>query len=134
MRILGIDHGGRRVGLATATLEGRIATPWMTLRVRGRDEALRKLTDLIRDGAFGLVVVGLPVSADGREGASAARVRRFGQVLARQTGVRVLFQDEYGSTVAAIERLASGGSRRQVDEAAAAVILQEHLDSEQPNP
>ncbi len=130
MRILAIDPGARRIGLATADRDSGIATPWKTLQVRGRDDALKRLTDLILAGDFDLLLVGLPLGADGEERSAAARARRFANELTRRTGVRVVLRDEYASTHEAQERLADVGSRRSVDEAAAAVILQEYLDAE----
>jgi putative Holliday junction resolvase len=133
VRLLGIDFGRRRVGLALATDEGRVATPHRTLQVRGRDDALARLVTLIVDEGIDAVVLGLPLTADGEEGTSARRLQRFGEALARRTGRPVYFQDEHLSSVDAAERLRSVGADRPLDEAAAAIILQAYLDALPPS-
>lgn len=128
MTLLGIDFGRRHVGLARATADGRIAAPWKVLPVRGREDALAQLVALLRRESVQRAVMGLPRNADGTEGSPARRVRRLARVLARRTGVPVVLQDEYASTIEAAERV--GGRKGRLDAAAAAVILQAYLDAE----
>ena len=127
MIVLGIDFGRRRVGLARASLDGRLATPWKVLHVRGREDALAQLVSLLRRERFDRVVMGLPRNADGSEGSPARRMRRLARVLSLRTGVTVVLHDEYASTIEAAERI--GARDVPLDAAAAAVILQEYLDT-----
>lgn len=129
MTLLGIDFGRRYIGLARATTDGRVASPWKVLPVRGREDALAKLVALVRREPIAGIVMGLPRHADGTEGSPARRVRRLARVLSRRTGVPVVLHDEYASTIEAAERL--GHRDVRLDAAAAAVVLQDHLDSEE---
>jgi putative Holliday junction resolvase len=131
MRLLGVDYGRRRIGLAKATSEARLAAPWRTLEVRGREDAVRRLVEIIRTEGIEKVVVGLPIPASGEPGPASARVKRFGERIARESGVEVAYQDEYATTAEAEERLRAARARlSSVDAAAAALILQDHLDAE----
>lgn len=128
MRLLGIDFGRRRVGLALASDDGGVAAPHETLAVRGRDHAIERLVTVIAELDVDAVVMGLPLDADGTEGPMARRMRRVSEVLARRTGRPVHLQDEHLTSVEAAGRLRDAGSDRPVDEAAAALILQRYLD------
>ncbi len=131
MKILGVDFGRRRVGLARATDDGRLADAWRTLAVSGRDDALRRLTALVRDHAFELVVLGHPLSETGEVTDAARRVERFAGVLSRRTGVTVILQDEFATTLEAeslMNTVPGSGAKAGIDAVAAAVILQAYLD------
>lgn len=128
MRLLGIDFGQRRVGLALATDDGRVAEPHATLPVRGRDHAIDRLVAVIAELAVDEVVMGLPLDADGAEGAMARRLRRISAVIARRSGCPVHLVDEHLTSAEAATRLRDAGSDRPLDEVAAALILQRYLD------
>jgi putative Holliday junction resolvase len=140
MRVLGIDYGARRVGLALSDATGTLASPWRQVdRPPSEADTLRVLVaivDTLREEEDGLeaVVVGWPRRLDGSPTHQTARVEAFSRALARQTGLRVVLQDERLSSHAADERLAERGERdwrarkRKLDAAAAAVILQDFLD------
>jgi len=132
VRLLGIDFGQRRIGLARSWGDGRVAEPWQTLHVRGRDDALDRLADIIQHERIDRIVVGLPLTADGERGTMALRVERWGRVLAKRTGTAVVFVDEYASSREAEARLREtpSGRRRSIDEIAATLILQDYLDGE----
>lgn len=131
---LAIDVGSARIGVARCDSEGRLASPLATVaRGHGDLDALAGLAaadDVIE------VVVGLPVGLSGREGPSAADVRRFAARLAdRMAPVPVRLVDERFTTVIAHDALRRGGSdsrarRPRVDRAAAALLLQGALDIE----
>jgi putative holliday junction resolvase len=126
-KYLGIDYGHKRIGIATADSEAKLATP---LGAVGSHE----LADLIqREGPFEAVVVGLPRGLDGQETAQTLAVRRFtDDVLGRTHGVDPVFQDEAGTSGVAEDRLAESGkpyTKADIDAEAAAIILQDYLDS-----
>jgi len=129
VNLLGVDFGGRRLGLARASSDGRLATPWRQLAVRGRDDALATLADLVAREKFDLIVIGLPLAASGAETEGSRRIRRFARVLEERAGVPVALQDEFAST-----REAEGLARDagQLDAVAAAVILRDYLERTNP--
>lgn len=126
-KYLGIDYGSARIGLATADSEVRIASP---LRAVGAHE----LAEVLRvEGPFDGVVIGLPRSLDGHETAQTLAVRRFtDDVLGGIHGIEPYFQDEAGTSSMAEERLQESGRKYEkgdIDAEAAAIILQDYLDS-----
>jgi len=131
-RILGIDFGGRRVGLATGSLSSGLASPWQTLQVRGRDHAIDQLVAILEPGEFALAVLGLPLAESGDDTPAARRLRRIGEVISRRSGVDVVLQDEWASSLDAAARLRDAGGRASLDAASAAVILQGYLDGVAP--
>ncbi len=129
-RILGIDCGTRRVGIAWSDPLGLGATP---LEVVDRSEALVRIAELVDEEGIETVVIGLPVGLGGLEGRSAEDARNFGAELRRQTGVEVVFRDERFTSRIAEQRLLAAGLKRrerraEVDRMAAAIILQDYLD------
>lgn len=141
MRVLGIDYGARRLGLALSDATGTLASPWRLIeRPRSETETLRLLAEIVdelRGGEDGLsaVVLGWPRRLDGSPTHQTAAVEALAPALEQRAGVRVVLQDERLSSHAADEQLAARGIRdwRQrkslIDAAAAAVILQDFLDA-----
>ncbi|GMR02754.1 MAG: Holliday junction resolvase RuvX [Acidimicrobiia bacterium] len=132
-RILGLDPGERRVGVAVADPTGTIASPDRFID-RTREDVADAVAGLCEEYGASLIVVGLPVTLDGREGSAAASARALGAEIATATGVDVVFHDERFTTVTADQALISGGVRRRKrkekrDQVAAAVMLQAYLDS-----
>jgi putative Holliday junction resolvase len=132
-RVMGLDVGGKRIGVAVSDELGLIATPvgFVTRGARDRDE-LRKL--VARWGVARLVV-GLPTGLSGREGPQAAEVRAFADALAADLGLPLDYWDERLTTAIAERALIESGRRRerrkeQVDAVAAAIMLQSYLDAE----
>lgn len=130
-RMLGLDIGERRIGVAVSDELGTIASPVGMIR-RERDVAAEVRALVARYGAV-RVVAGLPVGMSGREGPQAQAVRAFVDDLAGRLDVPVEFYDERLSTAVAERSLIAGGTRRakrrdKVDAVAAAVILQGYLD------
>jgi len=132
VRILGLDPGERRIGVALSDPLGIIAQPHSVIDQRQQDVAaeLRRLVD--QEGVT-RIVVGLPVSLDGTERRAAQRARDFGAVVAAATGIRPVFADERFTTKLAERALLEGGVRRAErktsrDKVAAAVMLQGYLD------
>ena len=139
MRLLGIDVGERRIGLALSDPSGTLASPLHVLTISGqldeRVEAIvRKIDRLAREeeGLAG-VVVGLPTALDGRRHAQTGQVTALVEALRHRTPVPVTVQDERLTSREAESRLAvreKDWRRRKtrLDAAAAAVILQDYLD------
>lgn len=131
---IAVDVGTVRIGVATCDPAGVLATPLETLP-RGRGD-LERIAELVRERDAIEVVVGLPRSLSGAEGPAAKAVRTFATALARHVApCPVRLVDERLSTVSATRGMRASGvsSRRgrgKVDQAAAAVILQDALDFE----
>jgi len=135
MRILAVDPGSRRIGLALSDEEARVALPLETLeRGGGADRAAREVAAVARREGAGEIVVGLPLEMDGREGPSARRARRFGEAVGEAAGLPVVMWDERLTTAQASRALREGGvrardERRIIDQAAATVLLQSYLEA-----
>lgn len=133
-RLLGLDVGGKRIGLAISDEMGIIASP-VAMVPRGPRSGQEIRRHAERLGAVSLVV-GLPVGLSGREGPQAEDVRAFIEEQGASIGLPVIWWDERLSTSIAERSLIASGTRRdkrkqQVDAVAAAVILQGYLDSRQ---
>jgi putative Holliday junction resolvase len=133
-RLLGVDYGSVRVGLAVSDPERRIASPLGTHTRRDREQDGRYFAALVESETIGRIVVGLPVHMSGQEGAKAREARAFGEWLARATQLPVVFWDERYTTVEAEGYLqAAGLSRKQCksrrDRVAAQILLQSYLDA-----
>ncbi|MGZ4507283.1 MAG: Holliday junction resolvase RuvX [Blastococcus sp.] len=134
-RVLGVDVGTVRVGLALSDLTGTLASPLETLKRAKNLSDLDRLAALVAEHEVTEVVVGEPVHLSGASGASARDAADYAQELAdRIPDVPVILIDERLSTVTAASHLREGGidSRKQravIDQAAAVVILQQFLDS-----
>jgi putative holliday junction resolvase len=133
-RVLGIDPGTRRIGVAVSDEARRVATPLEVVE-RHRDDSLhrRRIADLAREWEVGGLVVGLPRSLDGNEGPAARSARVEGTALQELVGLPVCFYDERLTTVIAEQSLAAAGvpgsgRRARVDMVAATVLLQAWLD------
>ena len=134
-RIVGIDPGQARIGVAISDEEGSIAFPRETVPVRGGTaEAARGVREALADDEISLAVVGLPLRLDGSEGEAARRARAFGEALAAALQVEVVYWDERLTTVAAERSLREMGrrgakQREVVDQSAATILLQGYLDA-----
>lgn len=135
-RILGIDYGERRIGIAISDPTATIAQPLTVIRRRaGKRPPVRAIADLVALHAAEHVVVGLPLTLAGDESDWTREVRDFGSKLAQRAAVGVTFADERMSSVAAERAVRSLGLKRtqreqkeRVDAAAAILILQSYLD------
>ncbi len=135
MRVIGIDFGERRIGLALSDESGRWALPFTTLERQTDRRAVYRIADLARREGVELLVLGEPLGPDGEVGDAARRVRRFGERLSRVTGLPIVWVDETLTTVEAKERLREAGldrprQRHRRDAVAAQILLQEALDRE----
>ena len=135
-RVLGLDLGDARIGVAISDGARRIAVPLGTVRT-GAPADVRAIVDLVREHGVTLVVVGHPLLLSGRAGERAHHAERFAAALTGLLDVPVFLQDERLSTVEAERALRETGAsardrRRAVDRAAATVILQAWLDADRP--
>jgi putative Holliday junction resolvase len=131
-----VDAGERRIGVAMSDPTRLLASPLTVLdRRNGLAPVLDALTVLARDEGVSHIVVGLPLNADGSEGAQARRAREFARTAERVVGVPTELWDERLSTRAAEDILRAQGrnlkrirARGELDAVAAATILQDYLD------
>jgi putative holliday junction resolvase len=144
-RVLGIDLGERRIGIAIGDLDARTAMPLRTLG-RGKhvaDDAAVLIRLAVEQGA-GALIVGLPLDMDGSEGLQAIKTREWAEAVASASGLPVRFRDERLTSVRAEQRIGGAGRgrsggppsaaqrdayRARVDREAAALILQDDLDA-----
>jgi putative Holliday junction resolvase len=133
-RVLGLDHGSRRIGVAVGDEETGMAFARPAIRRRSLDHDLALIGELCTEEGVEQVVIGLPLLADGLEGEQAVAARSFGEDLAVAIGLPVAFVDERLTSWEAEERLAEAGRRPsrasgELDSAAARLILQQYLDA-----
>jgi putative Holliday junction resolvase len=133
-RVLGLDLGDVRIGVAISDPDRRLAVPLGTVHVGRPPGEMRAVADLVAEHDVTLVVVGEPVSLAGERRDAAVKAASFAQALRGFLEVPVVLHDERWSTVEASRRLreAGVGGRRQrsvIDAAAAQVILQAWLDA-----
>lgn len=132
-RIIGLDHGSRRIGVAIGDTETGMAFARTAIQRRNLDRDLALVGELCTIEEVEQVVIGLPLNMDGSEGLQAEQVRAFGARLS-DAGLEVDYEDERLTTWEAGERLAELGRRArresgELDSAAARVILQQYLDA-----
>ena len=132
-RILGIDFGERRIGLAISDPDGQLAVPLTTVRRSSDTQAIRQITDIARREGVARLVIGEPLNLDGSRGPASARASSFARKLTGESGLPVEMTDERLTSVEAEERLREAGidPRRhpeKVDSTAAQILLQQYLN------
>jgi len=131
-RILAIDYGRRRVGMAASDPLGIIAQPIGTHEGTPAD-ALEAIATVCEEREISLIVLGLPLNMDGTEGDMAKEVRGFGAKISERTGLRIEYIDERLSSWNAEQQLKGvkrkKGDRGRIDAMAASQILRDYLDS-----
>jgi putative holliday junction resolvase len=133
VRVLAIDPGTVRLGLALSDPSGTIAQPLSVLKRRSEAEDLAELARLVDEHAVDQIVVGLPRTMGGRLEAAAKDAQAFGAQVGERTGRPVAYWDERLTTVAAERYLLEQGKRRnkrrqEIDRMAATLMLQGYLD------
>lgn len=136
-RILAIDHGDARIGLALSDELAMLAHPLETIHV-GETNPISRIGEVVREHKIETVVLGLPLRMDGSEGTAVEKVREFAERLRAELGghVRIVEIDERLTTVTAQGQLHAAGKKMKntknvIDQAAAVVILQDYLDAQQ---
>ena len=133
MRILALDHGSRRIGVAVSDELGIIAQPLEYVPAEPFAACMDRLQQLLGEMEVGLVLVGLPRNMDGSYGRAAQAVEEFVAALRSQISVPIKTWDERLTSVQANRLLIQGNVRREkrkekVDKMAAAILLQSYLD------
>jgi putative holliday junction resolvase len=134
MRILALDHGTKRIGIAVSDELKLIAQPLEYILAEPAADFLARLKELIRDKAVELILVGMPRNMDGSYGPAAQKVQEFVATLKAALDVPIKLWDERLTSAQANRLLIQGNVRRdkrkeKVDKMAAAILLQSYLDS-----
>jgi putative pre-16S rRNA nuclease len=134
MRILALDHGTKRVGVAISDELKIIAQPLEYIPAEPFADFLQRLKDLLREKQVELVLIGMPRNMDGSYGPAALKVQDFAAALKNAVTVPIQTWDERLTSVQANRYLIEGNVRRdkrkqKVDKMAAAILLQSYLDS-----
>lgn len=133
MKIIALDIGTVRIGIATSDIMEIIASAYEVYRRKNLDIDVKYIAELVSKLDAGEIVIGLPLKLDGTEGQSVEMAREFGEKLSQLVNVPIVYQDERLSTVSAERILIESGMRREkrkdkVDSIAATIILQTYLD------
>lgn len=133
MRILAIDYGMARTGIAVSDPTGLIASPYQVIPSRNYEKLLIAVGEILSNLSPDKVILGYPGRTDGAKSEMCQRVERFRNELYQRFGVDVELIDEKYTTVIASQMLHAGGTkakeqRKNIDAAAAAVLLQGYLD------
>ena len=134
MKVMSIDLGDVRTGVAVSDVTGFLAGRSVSITQRDREKLLEEILALIEKEKPGEIVLGLPINMDGTEGPRAEKSRAFGDKLHEACGLPIKYMDERGSSISANRILSDAGKKKgkqraQVDAVAAAIILQNYLDS-----
>jgi len=135
MRILAVDPGEKRLGIALSDPTGTIANPLTVLKHVSRPIDAAAIAQLACENQAGLIVVGQPLDADGQPTMQGRRAARLADAIRGQTHLPVVLWDESGSTAAARQALITMGVARRkrrghLDDLAATYILQTYLDAQ----
>jgi putative Holliday junction resolvase len=126
-RLLGVDLGDKRTGLAAGDTETASVFPLSTLHVpRGESLIAAVAAEAVEHDAEA-IVLGLPLNMDGTEGPRATLTRTFGEQLQGRTGLTIYYQDERLTSFEAEHRLRGQQDTRGADAHAAAILLEEHI-------
>ncbi|MEL1224866.1 MAG: Holliday junction resolvase RuvX [Candidatus Neomarinimicrobiota bacterium] len=133
-RILGVDYGDSRIGLALSDPNKIIASPFKTIKNKGLDKTKKEIFDIVKENKVDLIVLGLPVSMSGTETNQTKKVRKF-QNFIQDLDIPIKLQDERLSSFTAKksliqQKIKTGHNKHFIDSTAAAIFLQQHLDSE----
>jgi putative Holliday junction resolvase len=134
MRVLAIDHGTKRMGIALSDPSGIIAQPFQFIPAEPFADFLARLKEILSEKEVELIIIGMPRNMDGSYGPAAAKVQEFVAVLKENIVIPIRTWDERLTSTQANRMLIQANVRRQdrkekVDAAAAAILLQSFLDS-----
>jgi putative Holliday junction resolvase len=132
-RILALDVGDRRIGVALSDPTGILASPHSIIERTTDEKAIEAILKVVAEKEAGRIIVGLPRSMNGTIGPQAEKVKAFTEQLCRRTSVPIEYRDERLTTVTAMRLKQEASTRRldrktRYDAMAAAIILQEYLD------
>lgn len=132
MKVLAVDPGEKRIGLAISDPTGTLARPLRVLKHQAREADARQIAAVAVAEDARMIVVGQPLDADGLVGPQARKSQRLAEAISLETDLPVQLWDESGTTQAAIQsRIALGASRKKrrghLDDLAASILLQDFL-------
>ena len=132
MKILGVDLGKARTGIAICDKDEIMATPLGVINEHNREKLIEKIITAAAENKAEMIVVGLPKNMDSSEGDSAKNAREIGNSLAEKSGLPVDYSDERGTTITAhgyLNQTNTRGKKRKavVDVVAATLILEDYL-------
>lgn len=135
MRIMAIDVGTKRIGVAFSDPLGIIANPWGFVEAEDTSKAVEKLRQMMKENSVNVLVVGLPINMDGSIGQKAEECKAFAELVRKDLDIKVNFVDERLSSREIEGMLIDSGVRREKrkkinDKLCAALILQKYLDAE----
>jgi len=131
-RILGVDYGDVRVGLALSDTTKLIASPFKTIQNKNSGSLISKLKEIISENDVESIVVGFPIGMKGQDTNQTVKVKDFTQSLSTLC-LPIFMEDERLSSIAAkkslfIENIKTGHNKEIIDQRAAAIVLQQYLD------
>jgi putative Holliday junction resolvase len=134
MRVLALDHGTKRIGVAVSDELGLIALPLEFIAAEPLENFLKRLREIVDSKEVGKIVVGLPRNMNGTYGPAAEKAREFVAGLRESFTIPITTWDERLTSTQANRFLIEAGMRREqrktkVDQTAAAILLQSYLDS-----
>lgn len=134
VRILGLDPGDKRIGLAIADSALGVATGFGVIEYSGKEKFIKQLRSIACDEDISLIVMGLPRNMDGSEGEAAKKSRRLAEIIREKLNIEVELVDERLTTHQAIKQVhetggKAGADKGRVDMLSAIVILQSYLDA-----
>lgn len=137
-RVMALDVGERRVGVAMSDLSQTLASPYTTLLAHPHAVLFQKIVQLIHKEEVVVLVVGLPISLSGHEGPQAQRIRQFIDALSAHVSIPLETCDERYTTAEAQRMMIEAGIRPEqrkakIDEVAASIILQDYLNQQRHN-
>ena len=133
-RILGIDYGDVRVGLAISDLTQTIAQPFKTLLYSDSNNLLNQLDNIIKENDIGLIVVGIPYNMKGEDTQQTSKVRKFISLMQDNLMIEIKLIDERLTSLEAEKimhkmNIKTGSNKTKIDKIAASIILQEYLQT-----
>lgn len=128
MKILSIDHGTKKIGLAVSDELGITARPLSVIYIKNKNQATDKIIDIIKSQNCQKVLIGIPFGYGGEDSLQTKIVKEFARDLKKNIDIEIVFWDESYSSKEAISNL-RGRARREIDSESAKIILLEYLNS-----
>jgi putative Holliday junction resolvase len=129
---MAIDYGLKRVGVAITDPQGTIAQPLLTIEARSDSDTIKRLKCIVEENEVGVVVLGNPISLKGEPTEMSKRIERFCRKLTKSLEIEVVMWDERYVSKYAVNRMRNlgiSGKKKDIDRIAAAIILDEYLES-----
>lgn len=124
MKILGIDFGGKHIGLAKGDDQNKIALPFLSLENNGLNKLINEIKEIVKNENIEEIIVGLPLNMSGQKTDQTKKTEYFAEKLGKEINVKIIFEDERLTSIGA-KKLGSDVDEHQL---AAREILQGYLD------